>query len=95
MSVEVIGKGVISFETFVGGAFVESIVKKMKGMVSFCDVIQAEESIFFDMSGKNGIIYDQLNEIKEELLKYKLQFSIRVSEYSECEGGYLFDSEED
>ena len=100
MSVSVIGKGGIYFEVPFDSEFIESIVEKMKGMVSFNDVVtqslQFEETVYFDMSGDNGIDYDQLDEIKEELLKEKdLRFAIYVNAYSECDGGYSFDSKEE
>jgi len=96
MSVSVIGMGTISFEVPFDSEFIESIVEKMKGMVSFNDVRQFEETVYFDMSGNNGIDYMQLDEIKDELLKEKdLRFTIYVNEYSECEGGYSFDSKGD
>jgi len=96
MSVSVIGRGGIYFEVPVDSKFIESIVEKMQGMVSFNDVLQSEETVYFDMSGNNGIDYMQLDEIKEELLKEKdLRFTIYVNEYSECEGGYSFDNKED
>ena len=96
MSVYVIGKGTISFKIHTDNDFVESIVKKMEYMVSFCNVGRwGEDCVYFEMNGKNGINYDQLDEIKDWLLKEIHSFSIQVEEYSECEGGYSFDSEED
>lgn len=61
----------------------------------FYEVQAIGGSITFRMDGNKGIYYDGLDRIKEYCKIMKIEIEISVNEYSECDGGYYFNSGDD
>jgi hypothetical protein len=52
-------------------------------------------SIYFQLSGHNGVDYAELEDIKEFCKKKKIPVEINAVEYCEIDEGFYYNSEED
>ena len=64
-------------------------------MRKYIDIKKIDDGYLdFEMSGDNEICYGALEEIRDWAIKEKIPMELNTSEYSECEGGFYYDSEE-
>jgi hypothetical protein len=52
------------------------------------------ETLEFEMSGRNGIDYTELEELKIWSIKMGIKMEISTGEYSDCGGGFYFNSDD-
>jgi hypothetical protein len=72
-------------------------------MVKLKELVKQSHSVFtnvsyedlnFEMQGNKGVDYTQLKKLSDWSIKMDIPMTISTSEYSESDGGFYFDTEE-
>jgi hypothetical protein len=59
------------------------------------NVVSDSTLITFQLSGHNGVDYAIIEDIKKTLNNAQLEFTINATEYSECDNGYYYSTDDE